>query len=112
MLRKKSIMKEWMISYTLILLIPLITIFINYGYNARVIRKEIIQAHELILYNLRDNIDRLMDEEREMFWSFYSNERFGNCVWPSFGCNRMGCKHKNSNVLFLTSKKKRLSHAK
>ena len=63
MLRRKSVMKEWGISYALILLIPLITIFINYSYNTKIIQKEIMQAHELILDNLKDNIDLLMDEE-------------------------------------------------
>ena len=81
MLRKKSIIIEWGISYALILVIPLITIFINYGYNTKIIQKEIIQAHELILDNLKDNIDLLFEEEWKMFSNFYFNEEVNNLIY-------------------------------
>ena len=81
MLKKRSIIREWGISYAVILLVPLITIFINYGYNVKIIRKEIMQAHELILDNLKSNIDLLMDEEREIFSKIYLNEKFQNLFY-------------------------------
>ena len=81
MLRKNSIIKDWGFSYVLILLIPLITVFINYGFNMKTIRKEIVQAHELILDNLKDNIDLLLQEEREMFSFFHLNQEFRDMVY-------------------------------
>ena len=80
MLKRKSIVKEWGISYALILLIPLITIFVNYYYNTKTIKKEIMQAHELILDNLKENMDRLMEEEWQLFTYFYLDESFKNLV--------------------------------
>lgn len=80
MLKRKSIVKEWGISYALILLIPLITIFVNYYYNTKIIKKEIMQAHELILDNLKENVDLLMEEEWQLFTYFYMDESFKNLV--------------------------------
>lgn len=81
MLKKKSIIKEWGISYVLILLIPLISVFVNDYNNTKTIRKEIMQAHELILDNLKDNIDRLIGEAQDMYSFFYVSEEFRNLVY-------------------------------
>lgn len=80
MLKRKSIIRQWGFSYAILLLVPLITILINYSYNAKTIEKEIVQAHELILNNLKNNIDSLMAEEWEMFSTFYLNEKFNKVL--------------------------------
>ena len=61
MLKKKRVITGWIVSYMMILFIPLITIWVNYNYNAQVIQQEIMQAHELILGNLKSNIDILLE---------------------------------------------------
>lgn len=81
--RKNTILIDWGISYALILLVPLITIFINYFHNTSIIKEEIMQAHELILENLKDNIDRVMEEEREMFTLFSTQQVFKDLVSAS-----------------------------
>lgn len=79
-IRKNSILKDWSISYTLILLVPLITIFVNFYHSTGIIKEEIMQAHELILENLSDNIDRIMEEERGMFLYFSGKAAFREIV--------------------------------
>ena len=81
MFKKKSVIKEWFFSYILILLVPLTAIFINYHYNIKVIEKEIRQANELILNNLKDNVDRYLDAQRKMYFYFHNIEGFSNLVY-------------------------------
>ena len=61
-LRHKSILFDWACSYMLILWIPFLAIFINYSYNTKVIREEIMEANDLILKNLRSEIDQNLAE--------------------------------------------------
>lgn len=77
---KNTVLINWGISYALILLVPLITIFANYYHNTAIIKEEIMQAHELILKNLKDSVDRVMEEEREMFLLFSTKEEFQELV--------------------------------
>lgn len=81
MLKRKSVIKEWGLSYALLLLVPLIAIFINYSYNIKVITGEIVRAHELILDNLKDNIDQFMEEEKEMYFYFCVNDTFKSMIY-------------------------------
>ena len=78
--RKNTILIDWGISYILILLVPLITIFVNYFHNTTIIEEEIMQAHELILENLKDNMERIMEDEREMFTLFTTKQIFKELV--------------------------------
>lgn len=55
--KKKSIITSWIYSYILILLIPILTIFINYYYNNKVIENQIIHANQLVLHNLQQSVD-------------------------------------------------------
>ena len=81
--RKNTILIDWGISYILILLVPLITIFVNYFHNTTIIEEEIMQAHELILENLKDNMERIMEDEREMFTLFTTKQIFKELVEAS-----------------------------
>ena len=74
MLKKKRVITGWIVSYMMILFVPLITIWVNYNYNAQVIQQEIMQAHELILGNLKSNIDILLENEKTIFSYCYEND--------------------------------------
>ena len=67
MKQKRSVVVEWVYSYILILLIPVITIFVNYYYNTKVIKDEIIQANELVLHNLQQSMDDYLYNELRMY---------------------------------------------
>ncbi len=75
--KKRSIMTSWVYSYILILLIPILTIFINYYYNAKVIENQIIRANKLALHNLQQSVDSYLYNEVYMYtYSLTSNEFF------------------------------------
>lgn len=67
MKQKRSVVVEWVYSYILILLIPVITIFVNYYYNTKVIKDEIIRANDLVLHNLQQSVDDYLYDELRMF---------------------------------------------
>ena len=75
-MKKRSVIVKWAFSYLLILLIPFVTILINYRQSIRVIREETIAANELVLNNLKNNIDGYLEDEK----SFYSNFFFSNTL--------------------------------
>lgn len=60
----KSVIKEWIVSYIIVLLIPIITVFVNYFYNVKVIRQEIYNSNELVLNNLANDMDKILEKER------------------------------------------------
>lgn len=76
MFKRKSIIKEWGISYALILMIPIIAIFINYNFNVKALKEETIQAYELMLNNLTDNVDNIVESQHKMFTSIYLDSVF------------------------------------
>ena len=78
--RKKSVLITWTGSYIIILLIPIITIFINFHYNARLIEKEIIHSNELMLNNLKISIDKYLENELSFYNYIYSNVSFENVM--------------------------------
>lgn len=80
MLKKKSVLISWAGSYIIILLIPIITIFINFHYNARLIEKEITHANELMLNNLKISIDKYLENELSFYNYIYSNDSFKNVM--------------------------------
>lgn len=81
MFRRKSIIKDWIISYTIIFILPLIAVFVNYHYSVKTIRQEIVKAHELILDNLKDNVDLLMKDQQETFFYFSKNEKLKRMIY-------------------------------
>lgn len=78
--KKKSVIVGWVCSYLIILLIPIISIFINYYYNVRVIRNEIIRANEQILNNLGNSIDELLEDQKAFYSFIYTNEAFSRLM--------------------------------
>lgn len=77
---KKSILFEWAGSYLIVLVIPLITIFLNYYLNMETIREEIYNANEIILDNLGNEIDRVMDEQKNIYNQLYIDQFFASWV--------------------------------
>ena len=80
MRKKNTVLFNWAVSYAVILLVPLITIFANYYHNTAIIKDEIMQANELILKNLKDNVDRVLEDEREMYIFFSTQKEFQQLV--------------------------------
>jgi len=54
---QRSVLVSWLISYMLILLIPIISSFVNYHYTNSVIISEINRANLMMLDNVRQSID-------------------------------------------------------
>lgn len=78
---------EWVYSYIIILLIPLVAIFANYYYNTQIIKKEIIRANELVLHNLQQSMDDHLDNSirrtnyimrSSEFYSLISNDEISS----------------------------------
>lgn len=75
-LRRVSVYWTWLCSYCIVLLIPTISIFINYGMNVRTIKQEYIKANELLLTNIRDGVEYYMERERHFYEYAYSADEF------------------------------------
>ena len=58
--RKRSILFEWAGAYLVVLLIPLITIFLNHYSNMKILREEIYNANRTVLENIGDEIDQIV----------------------------------------------------
>ena len=61
--RKRSILFEWAGAYLVVLLIPLITIFLNHYSNMKILREEIYNANRMVLENIGDEIDQIMTQQ-------------------------------------------------
>ena len=77
---KKSVLFEWAGSYVIVLVIPLITIFLNYYLNMETIRSEIYSANEVVLDNLGNEIDRIMAEQENLYNYLYTDTFFSSWV--------------------------------
>ena len=66
-MRNRSVVVEWVISYIIVLMIPIVTIFINYFYNVQTINQEIYKSNELVLKNLASSIDEYLNEEKNFY---------------------------------------------
>lgn len=78
--KKKSIMTSWIYSYILILLIPILTIFINYYYNNKVIENQIIHANQLVLHNLQQSVDNHLYNEVYLYTHVLTSDEFFNLI--------------------------------
>lgn len=79
-MKKRSILIGWLCSYIVIMVIPIVTVFINYAWSVRVIRKEILEANNLILDNLGDEIDRSLKREISFASFLRQNTDFGKVI--------------------------------
>jgi len=75
-LQRVSVYWIWLCSYCIVLLIPIISIFVNYGVNVRAIKQEYIKANELVLTNIRDGMEYYMERERYFYEYAYSADEF------------------------------------
>ncbi len=75
-IKSKSVLWAWAGSYIIVLFIPLITVFINYGINVRTIKQGIMSANELTLHNIGDNIDRILEAQEEIYKFILTNEYY------------------------------------
>lgn len=78
--RNNRVLGEWRKSYCIILLVPLLATFISYSCNIKVIEEEIARANELVLNNLKNNIDARLKDEQEMIEYFYYNQTQKNII--------------------------------
>ena len=77
---KRSILFEWAGSYLIILLIPLITIFLNYYFNMETLQSEIYEAHEVVLDNMGDEINKIMNQQVNVYNYLYTDPFFASWV--------------------------------
>lgn len=77
---KRSILFEWAGSYLIVLIIPLITVFLNYNLNMETTRGEIYSAQKMVLDNTQSEIDRLMNQQVDVYNYLYTNPFLANWV--------------------------------
>ena len=78
--KKKSVIINWIYSYILILFIPILTIFIIYYDNNKVIEKQIIHANKLVLQNLQQNVDTEISHESSLYTSLLTSPDFFSLI--------------------------------
>ena len=93
----KSVIKEWIISYIIVLLIPIITVFVNYFYNVKVIRQEIYNSNELVLNNLANDMDKILEKERNFAGHILTSSEFGTLMYHK---ERDGVLYYNAGKLY------------
>lgn len=79
-MKKKSIITGWLFSYVFILMIPIVTIFVNYTWNKQIIQDEIFEANNLVLSNLGDDIDKYLNREISLYSYLLQNKTFMNVI--------------------------------
>jgi len=75
---RKSVVIDWAFSYLVILLIPVITIFINYYNNVGVVKNEIVRVNEEVLENISVCVDEILEDEISFYSALYGNSIFRN----------------------------------
>lgn len=78
--RKRSILFEWAGAYLVVLLIPLITIFLNHYSNMKILREEIYNANRTVLENIGDEIDQIMTQQINTYNYLYSDIYFHSWI--------------------------------
>ena len=76
----KSVLVKWIYSYLIILLIPMIAIWINYHYSAKIIKDNIVQANQLILDNLQENVDSYLNREMNLLSHVIIDSKFSGLI--------------------------------
>ena len=73
-MKKRSVLTGWLCSYVFILMIPIVTIFVNYTWNKEIIQDEIFEANNLVLTNLGDEIDKYLNQEISLYSYLLQNK--------------------------------------
>ena len=76
MKKSKSILWAWTLSYICLLIIPILSVFINYYSNERKLRQEYLHAYELTLNNISIGIDSLTDDMQQFYYYILQNDSF------------------------------------
>lgn len=100
--KKRSIMTSWIYSYILILLIPILTIFINYYSNNKVIENQIIRANKLVLHNLQQSVDSYLYNEACMYTYILTSDEFFNLISHEEINNEFYADARDTKMLFTT----------
>ena len=79
-MKKRSVLTGWLCSYVFILMIPIVTIFVNYTWNKEIIQDEIFEANNLVLTNLGDEIDKYLNQEISLYSYLLQNKTFINVI--------------------------------
>ena len=75
-LMRKSVVLQWLISYSLVLVIP-VCCFVYHGMNTtKLIRGEISSTNNLMLVNLQENIDSRVSELKSTYQYIFNSPRF------------------------------------
>ncbi|MDD5994646.1 MAG: AraC family transcriptional regulator [Clostridiales bacterium] len=80
MKKKRSVLLDWAISYLIVLIIPLITVILNFYLNIETIKKGIYNANEIIVENIGNEMDRIMTEQENIYSYIYSDSYFFSWV--------------------------------
>lgn len=73
-IRKKSVIYSWLISYMVILIIPILTSVFSYILTARTIRREITSTNEYMLQQIGQDIDSLIRDMDKTFQYYITND--------------------------------------
>ncbi len=73
---RRSVLYSWIVSYILILMIPVVAVCINYRNDIRVIKEGLLNFNELAAQNLRNVIDTDLQRAQFMFRQVYYNDNF------------------------------------
>lgn len=78
--QKRSILYGWAGSYLIVLLIPLITIFLNFHFNMKTIKTEIYSMQEIVLDNIGNEINQIMKQQINVYNYLYTDVFFQSWV--------------------------------
>ena len=73
-IRKKSVIYSWLISYMVILIIPILTSVFSYILSAGTIRREITSTNEYMLQQIGQDIDSLIRDMDKTFQYYITND--------------------------------------
>lgn len=76
--KNRSVRWLWCWSYIIVMLIPMITVAINYNINVKALRDGIIRTNESVLNHVKENIDDIMIAEKEFYSYAFLDENYQN----------------------------------
>lgn len=77
-LKNWSVRWLWCCSYIIVMLIPMITVVVNYNINVKALKNRVIRTNELALQQVKENIDLLINAEKEFYSFVFLDENYQN----------------------------------
>lgn len=77
-MKKLSVRWLWCCSYVIVMLIPIITVVINYNINVKALKDGIIRTNELALQQVKENIDFSITAAKEFYSFAFLDENYQN----------------------------------